>query len=118
MSIPKRQITTRSHKVRENQLRVPLDNLHSTIVKFRKRALQDMQSPIKLPTVEQPVTLQLADAQTLSMKLTTVDLIVTSPPYAVNAIFPAHLMTWDEKPPAENHTRIHHHDDKQVRQKT
>ncbi|GIV68324.1 MAG: hypothetical protein KatS3mg048_1186 [Caldilinea sp.] len=60
--------------------------LRSAIVEFRKRALQNIQSLSELPVTDFPVDLHLADAQALPVASATVDLIVTSPPYAVNAI--------------------------------
>jgi len=61
-------------------------NLRSAIVEFRKRALQNIQSISELTVSAYPVSLQLADAQRLPVETSTIDLIVTSPPYAVNAI--------------------------------
>ncbi len=61
-------------------------NLRSAIVEFRKRAVQNIQSLSELRPSIYPVTLRLADAQQLPVNAATVDLIVTSPPYAVNAI--------------------------------
>lgn len=61
-------------------------NLRSAIIEFHKRAIQNIQSLSELPAVQYPVKLQLADAQKLPIESETVDLIVTSPPYAVNAI--------------------------------
>lgn len=61
-------------------------NLRSAIVEFRKRALQNIQSISELPVEREAVALQLADAQRLPVESSTVDLVVTSPPYAVNAI--------------------------------
>lgn len=61
-------------------------NVRSAIIEFYKRATQNIQSLSELPAVEYPVLLHLADAQDLPVESETVDLIVTSPPYAVNAI--------------------------------
>lgn len=61
-------------------------NVRSAIIEFFKRATQNIQSLSELPAVEHPVSLHLADAQSLPVESEAVDLIVTSPPYAVNAI--------------------------------
>lgn len=58
-------------------------NVRSAITEFYKRATQNIQSLNELPKVEHPITLHLADAQNLPVESETVDLIVTSPPYAV-----------------------------------
>lgn len=61
-------------------------NIRSAIIEFHKRATQNIQSLSELPEAKYPVTLHLADAQDLPVASEAVDLIVTSPPYAVNAI--------------------------------
>ncbi|HHY55450.1 MAG TPA: site-specific DNA-methyltransferase [Chloroflexi bacterium] len=61
-------------------------NLRSAIVEFRKRAIQNIQSISELGGSPYDITLQLADAQALPVETSSVDLIITSPPYAVNAI--------------------------------
>jgi DNA modification methylase len=61
-------------------------NLRSAIVEFRRRCVQNIQSISELSPSEHTVSLHLADARNLPVDTATVDLIVTSPPYAVNAI--------------------------------
>jgi len=60
--------------------------LRSAVVEFRKRTLQNIQSLSELTMTGCPVVLHQADAQSLPVEAASVDLIVTSPPYAVNAI--------------------------------
>jgi DNA modification methylase len=61
-------------------------NLRSALVEFRRRCIQNIQSISELSPSEHTVSLHLADARDLPVDTSTVDLIVTSPPYAVNAI--------------------------------
>jgi DNA modification methylase len=72
--------------VESKRIKFLTKNLRSAIIEFRKRAIQNIKSISELTTSAHPVTLQLADAQRLPVETSTVDLIVTSPPYAVNAI--------------------------------
>jgi DNA modification methylase len=60
-------------------------NVRSAIVEFRKRGQQNINSLNELPQAI-PARIHLADAQRLPVEDGSVDLIVTSPPYAVNAI--------------------------------
>jgi DNA modification methylase len=72
--------------VESERIKFLTKNLRSAIVEFRKRAIQNIQSVSELTVSAHSVTLQLADAQRLPVETSTVDLIITSPPYAVNAI--------------------------------
>ncbi|MBK8800336.1 MAG: hypothetical protein IPM07_30365 [Anaerolineales bacterium] len=75
------------HKGAESErIKFLTKNLRSAIVEFRKRALQNIQSISELTVSAYPVSLQLADAQRLPVETPNHRLIVTSPPYAVNAI--------------------------------
>ena len=53
---------------------------------FRKRAQQNINSLAELPSDSLPSRVYLGDAQDLPIDDAQVDLIVTSPPYAANAI--------------------------------
>jgi adenine-specific DNA methylase len=58
----------------------------SAIGEFRKRVQQNIGSLAEIPPGLLPAQVQLGDAQRLPVGDAEVDLIVTSPPYAVNAI--------------------------------
>ncbi len=53
---------------------------------FRKRVQQNLTSLAQLPGDRTPATVRAGDAQALPLPDASVDLIVTSPPYASNAI--------------------------------
>lgn len=81
------QILGAEHNNNESErIKLLTKNLRSAVVEFRKRSLQNIQSISELSASNCSVTIQLADAQHLPVETSTVDLIVTSPPYAVNAI--------------------------------
>ncbi len=61
-------------------------NLRSALVEFRKRVRQNANSLIELELDRTPPQLKAADAQNLPFEDASVDLVVTSPPYASNAI--------------------------------
>ncbi len=61
-------------------------NIRSAITEFRKRAQQNINSLIELSRSTATTQIYQADAQQLPIADNSVDLIVTSPPYAVNAI--------------------------------
>ncbi|MFZ2361120.1 MAG: DNA methyltransferase [Anaerolineae bacterium] len=60
--------------------------LRSPLVEFQKRLQQNIKSLFEIPSGKHLPHLNLADAQNLPLEANTVDLIVTSPPYASNAI--------------------------------
>jgi len=60
--------------------------LRSPLVEFQKRFQQNVKSLIEIRRIEVVPRLDLADAQRLPLKDNIVDLVVTSPPYASNAI--------------------------------
>jgi hypothetical protein len=60
--------------------------LRSPLVEFQKRLQQNAKSLFEIPSGKPIPELNLADAQKLPLEANTVDLIVTSPPYASNAI--------------------------------
>lgn len=61
--------------------------LRSPLVEFQKRLQQNVRSLLEIPPSNQLTpNLNLADAQSIPIEPNTVDLIVTSPPYASNAI--------------------------------
>jgi DNA modification methylase len=70
---------TRPHRVQDKAYRSPL-------AMFAKRAEQNIKSLIDLPTRDYAPHLIEADAQTVPLAENSIDLIVTSPPYAGNAI--------------------------------
>ncbi len=70
---------TRPHRAKEKPYRSP-------IKEFEKRLRQNLNSLAALPTVRPLVMLGSADAQRLPLRGSSVDLIVTSPPYPANAI--------------------------------
>jgi DNA modification methylase len=70
---------TRPHKVDDKQQR-------STLVAFEKRVKRSLHSFSQMPLMDAPVHLGWGDAQMMPLANNTVDLIVTSPPYAANAI--------------------------------
>ncbi len=61
-------------------------HLRSALVEFRKRVRQNANSLIELELDRTPPQLKAADAQNLPFEDASVDLVVTSPPYASNAI--------------------------------
>jgi DNA modification methylase len=70
---------TRPHKVKD---KVP----RSALVQFKKRFQQNLNSLSELPWGEGQIEIRYGDAQALPLAEAAVDLIVTSPPYAANAI--------------------------------
>lgn len=60
-------------------------NIKSAIAEFRKRFNQNINSIISLSNAPEPI-ISCCDSQKLSLASETIDLIVTSPPYASNAI--------------------------------
>jgi DNA modification methylase len=70
---------TRPHKVKD---KVP----RSALVEFKKRFQQNLNSLSELPWGEGQIDIRYGDAQALPLAEASVDLIVTSPPYAANAI--------------------------------
>ncbi len=70
---------TRPHRVDD---KIP----RSALAEFRKRFQQNLNSLTELPWAEGKVDLRYGDAQALPLDENAVDLIVTSPPYAANAI--------------------------------
>lgn len=60
--------------------------LRSPLVEFQKRFLQNIKSLFEIKGTGTTPRLELADAQNLPLADDSVDLIVTSPPYASNAI--------------------------------
>lgn len=70
---------TRPHRVDD---KIP----RSALVEFKKRFEQNLNSLTELPWGEGQVDIRYGDAQALPLAEATVDLIVTSPPYAANAI--------------------------------
>jgi len=60
--------------------------LRSAIGEFHKRFLQNARSLVEIDVRSTPPVLELGDAQAMSLPDASVDLIVTSPPYASNAI--------------------------------
>jgi len=70
---------TRPHRVNDKVPRSPL-------VQFRKRLRQNLESLSELARGEGEVDVRYGDAQCLPLPEDSVDLIVTSPPYAANAI--------------------------------
>jgi DNA modification methylase len=62
-------------------------NLRSAIAEFRKRCQQNIKILIELPKdVSTPARVYQGDAQNLPLDDGSIDLIITSPPYASNAI--------------------------------
>ncbi len=70
---------TRPHRVTDKPPRPAFEA-------FRKRVQQNVASLAQLPADRLPATVRAGDAQALPLPDTSVDLIVTSPPYASNAI--------------------------------
>jgi len=70
---------TRPHRVNDKIPRSPL-------AQFRKRLRQNLRSLAELAQGEGEVDVRQGDAQCLPLPEASVDLIVTSPPYAANAI--------------------------------
>ncbi len=70
---------TRPHRVKG---KIP----RSAIAEYRKRLNKNLRSLAKLTWGEGQVCVQCGDAQALALRDQSVDLIVTSPPYASNAI--------------------------------
>ena len=60
--------------------------LRSAIGEFHKRFLQNARSLVEIDVRSTPPVLELGDAQAMTIPDGSVDLIVTSPPYASNAI--------------------------------
>lgn len=60
--------------------------LRSPLVEFQKRLQQNLRSLVEIPGGKRPPYLDLADAQNIPLETESVDLVVTSPPYASNAI--------------------------------
>jgi len=60
--------------------------LRSPMVEFQKRLHQNVKSLNEIPSSEYTPSLDLADAQKMPLETESVDLVVTSPPYASNAI--------------------------------
>ena len=58
----------------------------SALDEFRKRLARDLRSLVSVPGGESPVAICEGNAQALPLPDDAVDLIVTSPPYAANAI--------------------------------
>jgi hypothetical protein len=70
---------TRPHKVKDKVYRSPLKE-------FEKRLQRNFESLRSLNSAGMPPFISFADAQKLPLRGNLVDLIVTSPPYASNAI--------------------------------
>jgi DNA modification methylase len=72
----------------DNSPRIKLltKNLRSALVEFRKRYQQNAKSMVELNLKRSSPHLYHGDAQRLPLDAESVDLIVTSPPYASNAI--------------------------------
>lgn len=60
--------------------------LRSPLIEFQKRLQQNVRSLIEIPVDKHTPSLNLADAQSMPLEAESVDLVVTSPPYASNAI--------------------------------
>lgn len=60
--------------------------LRSPLVEFQKRLQQNLRSLVEIPAGKQTPYLALADAQNMPIETESIDLVVTSPPYASNAI--------------------------------
>lgn len=61
-------------------------SLKSPIYEFQKRVSQNIKSLVEIPSYKIIPELALANAQDLPIEANSVDLVVTSPPYASNAI--------------------------------
>lgn len=61
-------------------------NLRSPIYEFQKRVSQNIKSLLEVPSNKIAPELALGNAQALPIEKDSVDLVVTSPPYASNAI--------------------------------
>jgi DNA modification methylase len=70
---------TRPHRVKEKAPRSPLEE-------FKKRFQRNLDSLAELAWGDGEVDIRYGDAQNLPLADTSVDLIITSPPYAANAI--------------------------------
>ena len=70
---------TRPHKVKEAEWRSPLGL-------FEKRVAQNLNAFAAMAWTDRTTRLEAGDAQQLPLPAASVDLIVTSPPYASNAI--------------------------------
>lgn len=70
---------TRPHRVKEMTWRSPLQL-------FEKRLAQNLSAMANVGWTTSPIRLEFGDAQALPLANESVDLIVTSPPYASNAI--------------------------------
>ncbi|NOZ72846.1 MAG: hypothetical protein GXP38_13210 [Chloroflexi bacterium] len=70
---------TRPHKVNDKSYRSPIQE-------FRKRLQRNLTSLAAMPSQGNQVALLFGNAQNLPLRSNFVDLIVTSPPYAANAI--------------------------------
>ncbi|MCP4166109.1 MAG: site-specific DNA-methyltransferase [Chloroflexi bacterium] len=69
-----------------SRLRYITKHLRSPLTEFQKRVHKNARSLIELEVHSKPPILTEMDAHSLNMKNDSVDLIVTSPPYASNAI--------------------------------
>jgi len=61
-------------------------NLRSPIEEFKKRVQNNIKGLVQLSSAQFPVQILFGNAQELPLMSDTIDLIVTSPPYASNAI--------------------------------
>lgn len=68
------------------RLKILTKKLRSPIEEFEKRCIQNMEGLVKIDSGLTKPDIRFGNAQCLSLKDNSVDLIVTSPPYASNAI--------------------------------
>lgn len=82
----KQIVNTVDSKTNQNRIQFLTKTVRSALIEFRKRFQQNLKSLIELDFAYEAPKLEQANAQNLPINPNSIDLIITSPPYASNAI--------------------------------